>query len=68
MGVYYSKIGGLTKVYHSLTVIVGVLIIAGGTYGSWVSLVAFFAFTGIEVVRYSFSRYIYILNCIKLKI
>ena len=52
MGVCKSKIGGLTKVYHSLAVIVENLIIAGGTYGSYVSLVAFFAFTGIEVARY----------------
>ena len=52
MGVCYSKIGGLSKVHHSLAVIVGSLIIAGGSYGSWVGLVAFFAYTGIEVVRY----------------
>ena len=49
MGVCYSKICGLSKVYNSLTDIVGALIIA---YGSWVSLVAFFAYMGIEIARY----------------
>ena len=61
MGVSYSKIGGLTKVYHSVDVIVGALVIAGGTYSSWVSLVALFAYMGIEVARYhedSVRRYI----------
>ena len=52
MAVCYSKIGGITKVNHSLVVIVGALIIVCGTYGSWVSLEGFFAYTGIEVARY----------------
>ena len=50
-GVCYLKIGGLTKVYNLLAIIVGALLIAGGTYGSWVSFFAFFVFTGIEVAR-----------------
>ena len=40
------------KVYHSLAIIIGALIKARATYRSWVSLVTFFAFTGIEVARY----------------
>ena len=32
--------------------IVGALIIAGSTYGSWISLVSFFAYTGFEFARY----------------